>query len=196
MLMKNWIIIAGLALIIVLGGWYFLAGESPQASAPASSFRPDSSPSEAPAMNLPPANPSATNLPVASPSASPLQGAVLGVSRSSELGEFLVAPNGMTLYIFTKDTSGTSNCYDECAANWPPYTVSSADGLREDTRKEGREDNRGDDDIEKNISTTRRKDGMLQVTYNGKPLYYWSKDQKPGDTTGQNVGGVWFVLKP
>jgi len=187
MLMKNWIIIAVVALVIVAGGLYFLTGESPQASAPARSLRPDSSAS---------ANPSATNLPVASPSASPLQGAVLGVASSPELGSFLVAPNGMTLYIFTKDTPGTSNCYDECAANWPPYTVSSADGLREDARIEGREDNNGDDDIERNISTTKRKDGMLQVTYNGKPLYYWSKDQKPGDTTGQNVGGVWFVLKP
>jgi len=46
------------------------------------------------------------------------------------------------------------------------------------------------------IATTTRTDGSLQVTYNGMPLYYWASDQKPGDTTGQNVGGVWFVVNP
>ncbi|MDP3062075.1 MAG: cupredoxin domain-containing protein, partial [Chloroflexota bacterium] len=46
------------------------------------------------------------------------------------------------------------------------------------------------------LGTTKRKDGSTQVTYNGWPLYYWWKDAKPGDTLGQNVGKVWFVVAP
>jgi predicted lipoprotein with Yx(FWY)xxD motif len=46
------------------------------------------------------------------------------------------------------------------------------------------------------LGTIARTDGALQVTYNGAPLYYWKNDTKSGDTTGQNVGGVWFVVKP
>ena len=41
-----------------------------------------------------------------------------------------------------------------------------------------------------------RKDGTMQSTYKGWPLYYWIKDHHPGDTTGQNVGKVWFVIDP
>jgi len=46
------------------------------------------------------------------------------------------------------------------------------------------------------LGTTTRKDGKLQVTYNGWPLYYWIKDVKAGDTSGQDVGGVWFLVSP
>ena len=46
------------------------------------------------------------------------------------------------------------------------------------------------------LGTTTRKDGTTQVTYNGWPLYYYVKDQKPGDVTGQDVGDVWYVLSP
>jgi predicted lipoprotein with Yx(FWY)xxD motif len=44
------------------------------------------------------------------------------------------------------------------------------------------------------LGTIKRKDGKLQVTYNGMPLYLWVNDKAPGDTTGQNVNGVWFVV--
>ena len=39
-----------------------------------------------------------------------------------------------------------------------------------------------------------RTDGTNQVTFNGHPVYYYAKDANPGDTTGQKVGGVWFVI--
>src|SRR5262249_60845332 len=54
----------------------------------------------------------------------------------------------------------------------------------------------GPDAIASGLGTTARTDGATQVTYNGVPLYYWAQDQQPGDTTGQNVGGVWFVVNP
>jgi predicted lipoprotein with Yx(FWY)xxD motif len=103
---------------------------------------------------------------------------------NTTLGNYLVAPNGMTLYYFTKDTAGASNCYNACATNWPPYVFSPAGSLAGGTGVSG------------NISTITRTDGAVQLTYNGAPLYFWSKDVKPGDATGQNFGGVWFVVKP
>jgi predicted lipoprotein with Yx(FWY)xxD motif len=44
------------------------------------------------------------------------------------------------------------------------------------------------------FGTTTRTDGTVQVTYNGWPLYYYEKDKAPGDVTGQDVGGVWYVV--
>jgi predicted lipoprotein with Yx(FWY)xxD motif len=106
----------------------------------------------------------------------------VNVRSTGDLGDILVDPTGMSLYLYTKDQPGTSNCYDQCAAAWPPLLTTS--------------DPSGPDTIASGLGTTTRTDGSLQVTYNGMPLYYWAKDQKPGDTTGQNVGGVWFVVNP
>ena len=90
----------------------------------------------------------------------------------------------MMLYKYTKDSKGVSNCVGACAVNWPPYTVPAGSVLNLQAGVTGM------------ISTITRADGTLQVAYNGVPLYYWKDDKKPGDTTGQNVGGVWFVVKP
>ena len=102
--------------------------------------------------------------------------------HSSDLGTFLTDTRGMTLYMYTKDDVGISNCYQGCAAAWPPLMAQSDPVLPAD--------------LPGAIGTTTRTDGGLQVTYNGMPLYYWAQDQQPGDTTGQNVGGVWFVVNP
>ena len=109
--------------------------------------------------------------------------AALAVSQTGDLGEFLVDAEGMTLYMFTNDTENTSNCYDDCAEAWPPV-LSEGDP----TLGEGLD--------AALVSTTERTDGTTQVTYGGMPLYYWVKDAAPGDTTGQNVGEVWFVVSP
>ncbi len=108
-------------------------------------------------------------------------GASVMLAKNEKLGDILVDAKGMTLYLYTKDTRNTSNCYDKCATNWPPL-------LTEGKPAAG---NGVDASL---LGTTERKDGKLQVTYNGWPLYYWIKDQKPGDATGQDVGGVWYVL--
>ncbi len=104
---------------------------------------------------------------------------VVSTSTTGDLGEHLVAANGMTLYLFTKDEPNVSNCYDNCAVAWPPLL--SAYLPAEKGSK---------------LATTARKDGALQVTYDGWPLYFWAGDKKAGDLTGQNVGKVWFVVKP
>ena len=101
----------------------------------------------------------------------------------ANFGLFLVDDKGMTLYLYTKDTPNTSNCYDQCAAAWPPFLTNGAPLA-------------GTGITPSLLGTTTRKDGKTQVTYNGNPLYYFAKDQKAGDITGQGVGGVWFVLSP
>ena len=100
-----------------------------------------------------------------------------GAIKSVEMGgkEMLTDANGMTLYFFDKDTAGVSNCYDDCAANWPPLFAdagAAADG---------------------DYTIIDRTDGTKMWAYKGKPLYLWVKDTKPGDTTGDGVGGVWHT---
>ena len=105
---------------------------------------------------------------------------------NSKLGRILVDSKGITLYDFVKDKGTTSVCYGACAALWPPLLTKgkpvAAPGVRGSL-----------------LGTTKRKDGKLEVTYNGHPLYYFVTDRKPGQTTGQGVnqfGGPWWVLSP
>jgi predicted lipoprotein with Yx(FWY)xxD motif len=121
---------------------------------------------------------------VATPVLAQAPAPLVSVSSSKELGKFLVGKDGMTLYSYTPDPLNESACYDNCAKAWPPLTVDSADKL---TVADG---------IPGTFGTTTRKDGTLQVTYNGIPLYYWVKDTKAGDTTGHRVGRVWWVVPP
>lgn len=107
----------------------------------------------------------------------------LMVAENDELGIFLVDASGMTLYLFTKDTDGESVCYDDCASAWPPLLTAG-----EPVAGEGVDATL--------LGTTERTDGTTQVTYGGWPLYYWVKDAAPGDTTGQDVGEVWYVVSP
>lgn len=100
-------------------------------------------------------------------------------TATTDLGSILVDPDGMTLYLFMPDAQGESTCYDDCAANWPAFTgaTTAADGADAGL-----------------VGTTERTDGTTQVTYNGWPLYYFAADAAAGDTNGQGVGGVWFVV--
>ncbi len=118
------------------------------------------------------------------PAAVPVTGAAtVSLGKTDALGTFLTDAKGMTLYLFTKDTPNTSNCYGKCATAWPPLLTSgkpvAGDGV--DASK---------------LGTTKRTDGVTQVTYNGWPLYYYFKDKAAGDVTGQLVGNVWFVVSP
>jgi predicted lipoprotein with Yx(FWY)xxD motif len=92
----------------------------------------------------------------------------------------LVGPNGMTLYVFDRDTanSGKSVCNGPCATNWPPLMAGETDKASGD------------------YVVITRDDGKKQWAMKGKPLYYWSKDSKPGDKTGDGFMNVWHVAKP
>lgn len=106
--------------------------------------------------------------------------ATVALSKTSA-GDVLVDADGRTLYLFTRDASGTSNCTDACAELWPPV---QPDG--DATAGEGLDESK--------LGTITRPGGLLQVTYAGHPLYRYAPDAKPGDVTGQGVGGVWFVV--
>lgn len=135
----------------------------------------------APATSSVAASPSSTPSMAASPSGDSMSpAAALQLSMAqTDLGSILVDGRGMTLYLFTKDSPNTSVCEGQCLVNWPPL-------LGEPTAGEGVDDSK--------LGSFQRADGRTQATYNGWPLYYWINDAAPGDTTGQNVQGVWFVL--
>jgi predicted lipoprotein with Yx(FWY)xxD motif len=88
----------------------------------------------------------------------------------------LTDAKGMTLYTFAKDQPGVSNCNDNCAKNWPPLTAAA------DAKPMGE------------WAIVTRADGTKQWAYKGMPLYTWIKDMKPGETSGEGVGGgTWKV---
>jgi len=121
--------------------------------------------------------------PAAPGEGTPVPASSLQVGFTEELGPFLTDAKGMTVYLFEKDEmAGESACYEDCAAAWPP--VPAADGM---TLPPG---------ISGTLSAIDRTDGSRQMTYNDIPLYYYAKDAKPGDTTGQEVGDVWYVVTP
>lgn len=107
------------------------------------------------------------------------------VARVAEVGTFgsiLVGADGRTLYAFTKDVDGQSTCFDACASAWPALTV--ADGFTPPT---------GVDPTL--VGAVDRPDGGQQLKFGKWPLYYYTGDGAEGDTNGQGVGGVWFVVK-
>lgn len=92
----------------------------------------------------------------------------------------LVGPNGMTLYVFDQDEagSGKSACNGPCIGNWPALTANTGAKAKGD------------------YTVISRDDGTHQWAYKGKPLYFWAKDSKPGDRTGDGVNNVWHVAIP
>ena len=97
------------------------------------------------------------------------------------LATYLVDIQGRTLYYFTKDAAGISNCKGECLATWPVFYTESVvvPSLVKD----------------KDFGSIVNSEGSKQTTYKGKPLYYFSMDKNRGDTNGQGVKDVWFVAK-
>lgn len=101
------------------------------------------------------------------------------VAEVGDLGPILVDADGMTLYRFTSDAQGTSNCNDACAEGWPPYEAEEA------VAGEG---------VTGEVAVITRNDGTTQVTINGWPLYTFGADAAPGEANGQGTGGSWFVV--
>lgn len=104
------------------------------------------------------------------------------VQEKGELGKYLTDTEGKTLYWFKNDSPGKSACMGPCAEKWPVYfreTVAPPEGIDA-----------------KDFGTISREDGTKQTTFRGYPLYYWINDKQAGDTTGQGVNNVWFVVNP
>lgn len=99
------------------------------------------------------------------------------VPVASQNGMLVSSANNMTLYTFDKDTMNKSNCTGDCLKAWPPLTATSSD------KGAGQ------------FSTFQRDDGSYQWAANGKPLYFFVKDMKVGDMTGDKKGGVWHIVR-
>jgi predicted lipoprotein with Yx(FWY)xxD motif len=100
----------------------------------------------------------------------------------SDFGQILVS-EGRTLYLFMPDAAGPSTCTEGCADSWPALVaegeVSPGEGIDASL-----------------LGTAPRDDGTEQVTIAGWPLYFFSGDAAPGDTNGQGIGDVWYVVGP
>lgn len=106
--------------------------------------------------------------------------------RNSNYGRILFDGRGYVLYAFTRDKRGRSSCTGACAKAWPPYIVP-----RRATAGRGVNSSL--------LGSVKRSDGRMQVTYAGKPLYYYVGDRKPLQVLCQNVrefGGLWLVVRP
>jgi predicted lipoprotein with Yx(FWY)xxD motif len=112
--------------------------------------------------------------------------AVVTAASAPKLGKIIVDSNGLTLYDFHKDKGGKSACYGPCEQAWPPLT------------SEG-EPEAGEGAMASKLGTTERKDGTMQVTYDGHPLYTFVEDKKPGEANGNDTsafGAQWYALLP
>ena len=127
-----------------------------------------------------------------SASASPSEHAIMHHAAvdvaSSKYGQILVDGQGKALYLFAADKTSSPTCYDACATVWPPFLGekgAAVDAMHAATGSL--------------TGTVTRKDGSVQVTYNGHPLYYYSGDKNPGDVLCQAAvdhGGAWYVVDP
>ena len=104
---------------------------------------------------------------------------------SSQYGRMVFDGRGFALYAFTRDGRGPSRCYGACARAWPPYIVKSALRAGPGTKRSL-------------LGTVRRRDGRRQLTYAGRPLYYYVGEKRPGQVLCQNVseyGGLWLIVR-
>ena len=107
-------------------------------------------------------------------------------THATPIGKVVADAHGRTLYLFRADHGTTSACYGACATYWPPLLTSgkphAMDGVKASL-----------------LGTTKRKDGKLQVTYKGHPLYLFVKDTRAGTAAGEGVNGFgakWYALAP
>ena len=133
------------------------------------------------ALGIPEDTETATPTVVPVPDATPAPVVTLKVSNNASLGSYLTDESGFTLYYYQDDTAGTSHCTGGCLQTWQGVMTSGAPIA-------------GDPSIQGKLGVINRPDGGMQVTYNDMPLYYYSKDNIPGQALGQGSGGKWFVM--
>jgi predicted lipoprotein with Yx(FWY)xxD motif len=111
---------------------------------------------------------------------------VVKAAKVGDLGTIIVDSEGLTLYDFHKDKGGKSSCYGACAGAWPPLLTEG-----EPKAEAGA--------MASQLGTTKRKDGTVQVTYAGWPLYTYVGDKGPGEANGNDFsqfGAQWYALLP
>ena len=164
-------------LFLVLGLVALLAAcSTPAATTAPSVAAPSVAPSEAPASEAPASEAPASEAPPAAADAT------IALATNA-LGEIIVDAEGKTLYAFTPDTAGESTCYDDCAAQWPPLLATDAAAISAGAGLDATK-----------LTTVDRTDGTKQVKYGDWPLYHFAGDTAAGDTNGQGVGTMWYVV--
>ena len=104
------------------------------------------------------------------------------IGKKDGVGSYLTDIKDMALYWFKKDAPGKSACAGPCLEKWPLYfreAVKAPEGVKAE-----------------DFGTITREDGQKQTTFRGYPLYYWVNDKAAGDTLGQGVNNVWYVIDP
>ncbi|OQX06774.1 MAG: hypothetical protein BWK76_25735 [Desulfobulbaceae bacterium A2] len=104
------------------------------------------------------------------------------VQEKEGTGKYLTDTEGKALYWFKNDSQGKSACNGPCLEKWPIYyreTVAAPKDVKSD-----------------DFGTITREDGKQQTTFRGYPLYYWINDKQAGETGGQGMNNVWFVINP
>ena len=102
---------------------------------------------------------------------------------SSEFGPMVWGPKRQAIYVFQRDGFKRTRCYDDCARAWPPVLTTGSPVAGKGARKSL-------------LGTIRRRDGRRQVTYRGRPLYYYAHESA-GEVRCHNVdlnGGLWWVI--
>ena len=110
-------------------------------------------------------------------------GAIVKIGKTS-YGSILQDKRGRTLYLFTKEQGSKSKCYGDCARAWPPLITKGTPQAGKGAKAS-------------KLGTTKRKNGKLQVTYNGHPLYFYVDEDEPNEVLCQAVsefGGIWYVV--
>jgi predicted lipoprotein with Yx(FWY)xxD motif len=152
--------------------------QAPSTTPPSTSKPPSSSPTNSPTPTSPPSTTAST------PPSPPTTAAVafnLNVSSKTGIGNYLVDSKGMTLYYFAKDVNGKSNASGPVIQTWPVFSAPAYMVPSPLTAAD--------------FKSITRTDGLSQTTYKGWPLYYYANDKTPGDTLGDGIGGLWFVVK-
>jgi predicted lipoprotein with Yx(FWY)xxD motif len=159
-----------------------------QYDSPATQTSPPESNAQLPASTTSASGAPAATAPNAVPDQPNQTGADLGVANSADHGKYLVDATGQTLYMLEKDSKGASSCYDACSTQWPPLLSPKGTPKALDPALQAGA-----------IVNIQRTDGSVQVTYQGHPLYHYSKDAAPGQINGQGIHdqfGEWYMLTP
>jgi predicted lipoprotein with Yx(FWY)xxD motif len=106
-------------------------------------------------------------------------------TAESQFGAVLFDGDDQAIYYFEPERSSEPKCYGTCAEAWPPVLTDGEPEASGGARQ-------------RLLGTTARRDGSVQVTYDGHPLYYYA-NEGPGELRCHNIfheGGLWLAVQP
>lgn len=177
--MKRWYYVLAVAVLVVLVAVLFFALGEKMATPSARTIATPVASSSTPVTMASGTKESSTPPPTTAE-----LGGYFSERTNQTLGTYLTDKNGRTLYTYSKDSPDSSSCTGACLQAWPPYGPGISDT-----------GNFSIPMLPVNINIIKGNLGMVQFTWKNMPLYYFAQDTKPGDTLGEGINGVWFVVK-